>query len=137
MVLIGSLILVASMVTFLLTKQLPFYYLAFFVFGLGSGFMMTGFMTGASLSVSNEQQGGVAGLVTAMQGVSAIIAPILSTSLYHANKHIPMGLIVLLATLLSLFMLRVSQKNSPRMKFGRCTIYHKVSYRLLPIRLTD
>lgn len=137
MVLIGSLILVASMVTFLLTKQLPFYYLAFFVFGLGSGFMMTGFMTGASLSVSNEQQGGVAGLVTAMQGVSAIIAPILSTSLYHANKHIPMGLIVLLATLLSLFMLRVSQKNSPRMKFGRCTIYHKVSYRLLPIQLTD
>lgn len=111
MVLIGSLILVASMVTFLLTKQLPFYYLAFFVFGLGSGFMMTGFMTGASLSVSNEQQGGVAGLVTAMQGVSAIIAPILSTSLYHANKHIPMGLIVLLATLLSLFMLRVSQKK--------------------------
>jgi MFS transporter, DHA1 family, multidrug resistance protein len=68
-------------------------------------------MTGASLSVSNEQQGGVAGLVTAMQGVSAIIAPILSTSLYHANKHIPMGLIVLLATLLSLFMLRVSQKK--------------------------
>ncbi|MBM7678238.1 MFS transporter [Gracilibacillus alcaliphilus] len=111
MVLIGSLILVASMVTFLLTKQLPFYYLAFFVFGLGSGFMMTGFMTGASLSVSNEQQGGVAGLVTAMQGVSAIIAPILSTSLYHANKHIPMGLILLLATLLSLFMLRVSQKK--------------------------
>lgn len=111
MVLIGSLILVASMIIFLLTKQLPFYYIAFFVLGLGSGFMMTGFMAGASLSVRNEQQGGVAGLVTAMQGVSAIIAPIVSTSLYHANKHIPMGLIALLATLLSLFMLSVSQKK--------------------------
>lgn len=68
------------MLLFLLTAHLPFYYLAFFVFGLGSGFMMTGFMAGASLSVQNEQQGGVAGLVAAMQGISAIIAPILSTS---------------------------------------------------------
>lgn len=36
--------------------------------------MMTGFMAGASLSVSNELQGGVAGLVAAMQGISAIDA---------------------------------------------------------------
>ncbi|WP_133120337.1 MFS transporter [Paenibacillus sp. GM2FR] len=105
MILLGSLILVASMLIFLLTTHLPFYNLAFFVFGLGSGFMMTGFMAGASLSVSNEQQGGVAGLVAAMQGISAIIAPILSTTLYQANRYSPMVMIVILTVLLGAMML--------------------------------
>lgn len=111
MILLGSLILVASMLLFLLTTHLPFYYLAFFVFGLGSGWMMTGFMAGASLSVSNEQQGGVAGLVAAMQGISAIIAPILSTTLYQANRYSPMVMITVLTALLGAVMLVRSRKR--------------------------
>ncbi|GAA4845614.1 MFS transporter [Paenibacillus vulneris] len=105
MILLGSLILVVSMLLFLLTAHLPFYYSAFFVFGLGSGFMMTGFMAGASLSVSSEQQGGVAGLVAAMQGIAAIIAPILSTTLYQMNRYSPMAMIAVLTTLLGAGML--------------------------------
>jgi len=111
LILLGSLILAASMLLFLLTTQLSFYFLAFFVFGFGSGFMMTGFMAGASLSVSNEQQGGVAGLVTAMQGISAIIAPILSTTLYQANRYIPMAMIAILSALLGGVMLACSRKR--------------------------
>lgn len=111
LILLGSSILAASMLLFLLTTQLPFYFLAFFVFGFGSGFMMTGFMAGASLSVSNEQQGGVAGLVTAMQGISAIIAPILSTTLYQANRYIPMAMIAILSALLGGVMLACSRKR--------------------------
>lgn len=110
MILLGCLILVASMLIFVLTTHLSFYYLAFFVFGLGSGFMMTGFMSGASLSVSNEQQGGVAGLVAAMQGISAIIAPILSTSLYQVNRYSPMVMIAILTALLGVVMLARSRK---------------------------
>ncbi|MBO0992962.1 hypothetical protein IPU53_08030 [Bacillus sp. SD088] len=91
MILLGFLIFAGSTIIFLLTKELHFYYLAFFVFGLGTGLMMTGSMAGASLSVSKAKQGEVAGLVTAMQGVSAITAPILSTSLYQIDKHVPMG----------------------------------------------
>ncbi|MGG3836942.1 MFS transporter [Paenibacillus dendritiformis] len=111
MILLGSLILVASMLIFLLTIHLPFYFLAFFVFGLGAGFMMTGFMAGASLSVSNDQQGGVAGLVTAMQGISAIIAPILSTTLYQVNRYSPMVMIAILTALLGAVMLVGSRKR--------------------------
>lgn len=111
MILLGSLILVASMLIFLLATHLPFYFLAFFVFGLGSGFMMTGFMAGASLSVSNEQQGGVAGLVTAMQGISAIIAPILSTTLYQVNRYCPMVMIAILTALLGAVMLAHYRKR--------------------------
>lgn len=119
MILLGSLILVASIFIFLLTTYLPFYYLAFFVFGLGSGLMMTGFMAGASLSGSNEQQGGVAGLVAAMQGISAIIAPILSTTLYQMNRYSPMVMIAVMTALLGTVMLARSRKRPSPGEIGR------------------
>lgn len=111
MILLGSLILVASMFLFHFAIQLPFFYLAFLVFGLGAGLMMTGFMAGASLSVSHEQQGGVAGMVAAMQGISAIIAPIASTTLYQVNRYSPMVMIAVLTALLGLVMLARSRKK--------------------------
>jgi len=113
MILLGSMILVLSMIVFLFTASLPFYFLAFFMFGLGAGWMMPGFMAGASLSVSNEQQGGVAGLVAAMQGIAAIIAPIVSTTLYQVDKQIPMAVVAILAVFLGVIMMRSSQKRLP------------------------
>lgn len=111
MILIGSMILIASMVIFLLAQQLPGYYLAFVLLGAGGGFMMTGFMAGASLSATGEQQGSVAGLVTAVQGISAIIAPIASTSLYHADQRFPIIGIALLSAMMGVIMLNRWLKN--------------------------
>ncbi|MGV2806281.1 MFS transporter, partial [Clostridium perfringens] len=113
MILLGSMILVLSMIVFLFTATLPFYFLAFFMFGLGVGWMMPGFMAGASLSVSNEQQGGVAGLVAAMQGIAAIIAPIVSTTLYQVDKQIPMAAVAILAVFLGVIMMRSSKNGLP------------------------
>jgi MFS family permease len=106
LILYGSMMLIVSMLVFLLTMQLSSYYIAFLLLGAGAGLMMTGFMTGASLAVSSDQQGSVAGLVTAVQGLSAIIAPILSTSLYQVEHRIPMAGIALLCVMLGLLMLR-------------------------------
>lgn len=111
MILIGSMILIASMVIFLLAQQLLGYYLAFVLLGAGGGFMMTGFMAGASLSATGEQQGSVAGLVTAVQGISAIIAPIASTSLYHADQRFPIIGIALLSAMMGVIMLNRWLKN--------------------------
>ncbi|MFC5466162.1 MFS transporter [Lederbergia graminis] len=111
MILSGSLFVVVSMVIFLLAKQLPGYYIAFFLLGAGAGFTMTGFMVGASVSVTREQQGSVAGLVTAVQGISAIFAPIVSTSLYHVDLRIPMAGIALLSTTMGLIMLSIWRKR--------------------------
>ncbi len=105
MSLCGSIFMFASMVTFLFAHQLPGYYFAFVLLGAGAGFMMTGFMAGASISVTSEQQGSVAGLVTTVQGISAIIAPIVSTSLYHADHRIPIAGIALLSATMGLSML--------------------------------
>lgn len=114
MILLGSLFLLASMVLFLISSQLVVYYLSFFLFGMGSGLMMPGFMAGASLSVSKEQQGGAAGLVAAIQGISAVITPLLTTTLYQVDKHIPFMLVALLVLVMGAIMLgsRKTQTHS-------------------------
>jgi len=71
---------------------------------------MPGFMTGASLAVSSEQQGGVAGLIAAVQGISAVIAPILSTMLYRLDKHVPFAIMGVLVLILSITMVTVLNK---------------------------
>ncbi|WP_420539150.1 MFS transporter [Paenibacillus polymyxa] len=109
MILLGSLFLIAGMALFLISASLVLYYAAFFMFGIGTGLLMPGFMAGASLSVSQEQQGGAAGLVAAIQGISAIIAPILTTTLYRVDKYIPFILIAVLVACMAIVMLGVEK----------------------------
>lgn len=109
MILLGSLFLIAGMAFFLISASWALYYAAFFMFGIGTGLLMPGFMAGASLSVSQEQQGGAAGLVAAIQGISAIIAPILTTTLYRVDKYIPFILIAVLVGCMAIVMLGVKK----------------------------
>lgn len=111
MILLGSLFLIAGMALFLISASLVLYYAAFFMFGIGTGLLMPGFMAGASLSVSQEQQGGAAGLVAAIQGISAIIAPILTTTLYRVDKYIPFILIAVLVACMAIVMLGVKKRD--------------------------
>ncbi|WP_342425076.1 MFS transporter [Paenibacillus sp. FSL L8-0502] len=111
MILLGSLFLIAGMALFLISASLVVYYAAFFMFGIGTGLLMPGFMAGASLSVSQEQQGGAAGLVAAVQGISAIIAPILTTTLYRVDKYIPFMLIAVLVAVMAVIMWVVRKRN--------------------------
>lgn len=101
MIMLGSLFAPAGMLLFLGPTSLPLYYFAFFLFGIGTGLLMPGFMAGASLAVGPEQQGGVAGLVAAVQGISAIIAPIASTMLYRLDLHIPFALVAAMIVLVA------------------------------------
>jgi MFS family permease len=58
---------------------------------LGYGFARPGFTAGASLSVGHEEQGAVAGAISAINGASAIIAPVLGVALYkwaHASPYL-------------------------------------------------
>ncbi|MCG7383084.1 MFS transporter [Paenibacillus sp. ACRRY] len=112
MILLGSLFLLGSMVMFLFSKQLLVYYGSFFLFGMGSGFMMPGFMAGASLAVSKEQQGGAAGLVAAVQGISAVVTPILTTTLYQVDRHIPFMLVVILVVVMGVIMIGMKGTQS-------------------------
>lgn len=110
LLLVGSLLLVISMALFLFVISLLSYYLAFFLFGVGAGLMMPGFMAGSSLAVSREQQGGIAGLLASVQGISAVIAPILSTSLYQVDRHLPFAIIAAMVLVMAITMFTVTNK---------------------------
>ncbi|SMF84043.1 Predicted arabinose efflux permease, MFS family [Paenibacillus uliginis N3/975] len=114
LIMVGSLLFIISIALFLLVNHLISYYIAFFLFGVGSGLMMPGFMAGASLAVAHDQQGGLAGLVGFVQGVSAVIAPILSTSLYQLDRHLPFAVIAGLVLIMAITLFTVNNKPVER-----------------------
>lgn len=111
MILAGSVLLIVGFSLFLFAISLAVYYVGFFLFGIGAGLMMPGFMAGASLSVAREQQGGVAGLVGSVQGISAMIAPMLSTSLYQLDKHLPFAVIGVVVIVMAITLLAAKNKS--------------------------
>ncbi|MCG7409278.1 MFS transporter [Paenibacillus sp. ACRRX] len=112
LILAGALLFIVSLALFLFVINLVSYYIAFFLFGVGSGLMMPGFMAGSSLAVSREQQGGIAGLVASVQGISAVIAPIMSTSLYQVDRHLPFAVIAGCVLVLVFTMFAVNNKHA-------------------------
>ncbi|RST59231.1 MFS transporter [Siminovitchia terrae] len=115
LILVGSLLLIISMLLFLFIISPIGFYVAFAFFGIGAGLMMPGFMAGSSLAVAREQQGGVSGLVAAVQGISAMIAPILSTTLYQVDKHLPFVVVAAIVLLMAITLLSVKNKISTSM----------------------
>lgn len=64
-------------------------YIGVGVIALGMGTATPGFTAGASLQVEREEQGGVAGLVTATMGLTMVLAPTLGTVLYGFGVTVP------------------------------------------------
>ncbi len=61
----------------------------FGIASLGFGFTRPGFTGGASLAVPLHQQGGVAGVVTAANGIAYVAAPGVGMALYAIDPHFP------------------------------------------------
>ena len=87
---------------------------------LGYGFARPGFTAGASLSVGHEEQGAVAGAISAINGASVIIAPVLGVALYkwaHPSPYL-MNVAVLAGlvayALIDPVMRRVGDASIPR-----------------------
>jgi MFS family permease len=87
---------------------------------LGYGFARPGFTAGASLSVGHEEQGAVAGAISAINGASVIVAPVLGVALYkwaHPSPYL-MNVVVLAGlvayALIDPVMRRVGDASAPR-----------------------
>ena len=63
--------------------------LGFFSAGFGMGLVFPAFQTLASLGVQPHEQGGAAAAITAAQAMGMVVAPIVSTSLYHVAPALP------------------------------------------------
>jgi MFS family permease len=63
--------------------------IAMMILGLGMGIAGPGFMSGASLAVSAEEQGAVAGVAGSCPPLGFFIGPMLGGALYQVNPVLP------------------------------------------------
>lgn len=104
MILVGVVFWIAGLLILLGTASALSYYLAYGVMGVGSGLLMPGYMSGASLAVPAERQGAVAGFAAATQGIGGVVAPVASTMLYEIDMALPLWCIIgVLAMIFVLF----------------------------------
>lgn len=73
--------------------------------GLGLGIAMPGYTAGPTLLVSREEQGGLAGLITANMGLTFVIAPTAGTVLYGAWHPLPIIIGAAIMAIVTLFVL--------------------------------
>lgn len=79
----GAIMLCVSSVMMIWAKEFALFAFAQILFGLGQGFGRPGFSAGASLAATAEQQGDIAGLVTAANGMGFVVSPIFGLGLYE------------------------------------------------------
>lgn len=83
-------------------------FLAMGALGLGMGLAGPGFMAGASLAVSQAEQGAVAGLASSCGPLGFTIGPLLGTALYQYEPRLPYLLTLIAYVPLLVFVWRVN-----------------------------
>jgi len=89
MILWGALIAGTGLLITMMAGELYGLVLGFGIANLGFGFTRPGFTAGSSLAVPLAEQGSVAGLVTAANGLSFVAAPGIGMLLYSVDPHWP------------------------------------------------
>ena len=89
LILIGAIVAAAGLVGTMLAQDLYGVTIGFAVASLGFGFTRPGFTAGASLAVPSAEQGAVAGVITAANGISYVLAPALGMALYELGHNLP------------------------------------------------
>ena len=79
----GAIMLALASLFMVWAQDFALFAFAQILFGFGQGFARPGFSAGASLSASHEQQGDVAGLVTAANGMGFVVSPLFGLWLYE------------------------------------------------------
>lgn len=75
------------------------------VIGLGLGIAMPGYTAGPTLLVRRDEQGGLAGLVNATNGLTFVIAPTAGTALYGVLPSLPIIVGASIMTTVTIFVL--------------------------------
>ena len=100
LILWGSTIAAAGVAATMFASDLYGITMAFAFASLGFGFTRPGFTAGSSLAVPLAEQGAVAGVITAANGISLVLAPGIGIALYTLDPNLPF--IVCAALLLAL-----------------------------------
>jgi MFS family permease len=89
LILWGAVIAAAGTLVTMVATDLYGLVLGFGVASLGFGFTRPGFTGGASLAVPLAEQGGVAGAITAANGIAYVAAPTIGMALYAVDPNWP------------------------------------------------
>jgi MFS family permease len=100
LILWGAWIAAAGLIGTMLSDDLYGITIGFAVASLGFGFTRPGFTAGASLAVPLVEQGAVAGVITAANGISYVLAPALGIGLYGWHNELPFALFAALLVVL-------------------------------------
>ena len=101
LILWGAWIAAIGLLGTMLSRDLYEITIAFGVASLGFGFTRPGFTAGASLAVPLAEQGAVAGVITAANGISYVLAPAIGIGLYGWNHNLPFAAFALLLVALA------------------------------------
>jgi MFS family permease len=94
-----------------LSENQGMFMLSMLILGLGMGLAGPGFMAGASLAVSSEEQGAVAGVAGSCPPLGFTIGPLLGTYLYSIDGVLPYWFAFVSYLLLFLFTLKFKDKG--------------------------
>jgi MFS family permease len=89
MIISGALIAAAGCIALVVAQNLYGLVIGFALSSLGFGFTRPGFTGGASLAVPMAEQGGVAGAITAANGIAYVAAPSIGMALYGLEPGLP------------------------------------------------
>ena len=102
LILWGSAIAAAGLAATMLAEDLYGITIGFALASVGFGLTRPGFTAGASLAVPLAEQGAVAGVITAANGISFVAAPAIGIGLYTLEPNLPFAASAILLLLLVL-----------------------------------
>jgi MFS family permease len=85
----GLPLMLIAFLLFVVGQNLPTFLVGLAALGLGGGLVRPGTSAGASLSVSADEQGAVAGVMGGLAVVGNIVGPMVGTSLYAMRPGAP------------------------------------------------
>ncbi|HTW36262.1 MAG TPA: MFS transporter [Rhizomicrobium sp.] len=85
----GTVIGLASFALFVISRQFGPLVVALIISGLGFGMVRPGYSAAASLAVTPDEQGAIAGIVGATAGAGFIFGPMIATGLYRISPAAP------------------------------------------------
>ncbi|MEO5640261.1 MAG: MFS transporter [Sphingomicrobium sp.] len=103
MIIWGALVAATGSVVTMIADDLYGLVIGFALASLGFGFTRPGFTGGASLAVPTSEQGGVAGAITAANGIAYVAAPSIGMALYGINPALPFAAAAILLVGLALW----------------------------------
>lgn len=103
---LGAIIMALAVLVQIWADSLNLLLVSQMLLGVGGGLARPGFSGGASLSVRQEEQGGLAGLVVAINGAGFVFSPLTGVTLYEmAGVHAPLWLATGVLVAMALFAL--------------------------------